>query len=133
MPGFKVSKAGIVRRLVTERQLDMCWLYERALQKAPAGAEIAVENIGGPVLLVCAADDRMWPSATACRAVEERLRVRTHPHAVKRLEYEHASHLIVPLASPLLRAFKVERTHPRECAASRADAFRQTMDFLRAW
>lgn len=133
VPGFKVSKAGIVCRLVTERQLDMCWLYERALQKAPAGAEIAVENIGGPVLLVCAADDRMWPSATACRAVEERLRVRTHPHAVKRLEYEHASHLIVPLASPLLRAFKVERTHPRECAASRADAFRQTMDFLRAW
>lgn len=133
VPGFEVDKAGIVRRLVTERQLDMCWLYERALQKAPVGAEIAVENIGGPVLVVCAADDRMWPSAPACRAVEERLRAHDHPYAVKRLEYEHASHIIVPLASTLLRAFKIERAHPHECAASRADAFRQTLDFLRAW
>lgn len=132
-PGGRISKAGIVFRFITEQQMDMCREYERVLKNAPKEAEIAVENIGGPVLLICASDDRRWPSAAACRAVEYRLKEHDYLYPVKRMEYEHACHITAPLNPPMLRMFKVERKHPEECAASRADAFRQTLDFLRNW
>lgn len=128
-----LSRLELARRLVVERQIDTCWAYERALADAPAAAEIAVENIGGPMLLICATDDRMWPSAAACHAIERRLSLRSYQHPLKLLEYRYASHILVPLAPGLLRAFRVEREHPGECAASRRDAFSQTLEFLRAW
>lgn len=131
--GFKMNKAAIVRRLITEQQLDLCWAYGRALTTAPPASQIAVENINGPVLLISPTEDCMWPSASACKAAEGRLKEHDHPFPVKRLEYRYASHIIVPLATKQLRVFKVERKHPEECAASRADAFKQTLSFLREW
>lgn len=133
VPGFTLHKASVVRRLVTERQFDLCWAYERALASAPAGSRIAVENIKGPVLLISPTEDRMWPSCSACKAMEDRLREQRHPFPVKRLEYRYASHIMVPMSSPKLKAFKVERTHPEECAKSRADAFDQALQFLGEW
>ncbi len=133
VPGFTLHKAAVIRRLVTERQVDLCWAYERALASAPSGSRIAVENIKGPVLLISPTEDLMWPSCSACKAVENRLREQGHPFRVKRLEYRFASHIMVPMTFPKLKAFRVERTHPKECAASRADAFDRTLEFLREW
>lgn len=131
--GTRLPYAGIVRRLLAERQLDMRFVYERMMERATEDSAIKVERIGGPVLLISPAHDAMWPSDEACRRIEERLRVHGHPWEVERLAYEHASHIMAPLETGALRLFRMERAHPRECAASRADAFERTLTFLERW
>ena len=97
------------------------------------GSAIKVERIGGPVMLVCPERDAMWPSDDAARRIEERLRAHGHPWEVERLAYKHASHIMVPLETGALKLFREEREHPRECAASRLDAFKRTLAFLERW
>ena len=123
--GTRMPYAGIVRRLLAERQLDMRFFYERMLEGATEGSAIKVERIGGPVMLVCPERDAMWPSDDAARRIEERLRAHGHPWEVERLAYKHASHIMVPLETGALKLFREEREHPRECAASRLDAFKE--------
>lgn len=131
--GTRMPYAGIVRRLLAERQLDMRFVYERMLEGATEGSAIKVERIGGPVMLVSPERDAMWPSDDAARRIEERLRAHDHPWEVERLTYKHASHIMVPLETGALKLFREEREHPRECAASRADAFGRTLAFLERW
>lgn len=131
--GTRIPYADIVRRLLVERQLDMRFLYERMLERATEDSAIEVEHIGGPVLLISPEYDTMWPSDEAARRIEERLRAHGHPWEVERLAYERASHIMVPLETGALRLFRVEREHPQECAASRANAFKRTLAFLERW
>lgn len=103
--GTRMPYAGIVRRLLAERQLDMRFVYERMLEGATEGSAIKVE----------------------------RLRAHGHPWEVERLAYKHASHIMVSLETGALKLFREEREHPRECAASRLDAFKRTLAFLERW
>jgi pimeloyl-ACP methyl ester carboxylesterase len=57
-------------------------------------ARIAVENIGGPVLLVSALSDRMWPAAAMSDRIVEALRARTFPHRVEHLQYQDLAHVV---------------------------------------
>lgn len=135
--GVRMPYGAIVRWLLTERQLDLRFFYERLLARADEGSAIKVERIAGPVLLVSPVHDVMWPSDAACLRIEERLRVHGHPWEVARLSYEHASHIMVPMEGGMnagsLRMFREERRHPERCAASRADAFARTLSFLERW
>ena len=58
-------------------------------------ARIAVERIGGPVLMLTASDDGSWPSSRYGRMVTQRLAAFDHPHAVEHLDFEGAGHSIV--------------------------------------
>ena len=64
--------------------------------EAVAAAEIPVERINGPVLLVSGTDDAVWPSTTLSEFAVRRLRAYGHPHAVEHLVYEGAGHIIGP-------------------------------------
>jgi dienelactone hydrolase len=64
--------------------------------EAVAAAEIPVERINGPVLLVSGADDAVWPSTVLSEFAVRRLRAHRHPHAVEHLVYEGAGHVIGP-------------------------------------
>lgn len=129
----RTSIAGVLWRLITKRQIEMQFMYEKALTRAPEQALIPVEKINGPILLICPEDDSMWPSDTACAAVEQRLKGNKHPFPVKRLTYKYASHILVPMDPSMLRFFKIERKFPKECAKSRTDAFEKTISFLSEW
>lgn len=77
--------------------------YERALEKetAVAAAEIAVENIEGPVLLISGTDDQMWPSTRLSEMAIERLEAHDHPFPYEHLRYEGAGHMItLPNSEP---------------------------------
>ncbi|HEX5314060.1 MAG TPA: acyl-CoA thioester hydrolase/BAAT C-terminal domain-containing protein, partial [Gammaproteobacteria bacterium] len=67
---------------------------------AVARAAIPVERIGGPVLLVSAGDDQIWPSSVMARHIMQRLRSRRHPYANESLCYAAAGHLILPPYRP---------------------------------
>lgn len=131
--GGRLPYLGIIRRIVTERQLDMRFVYERIVERAPKEAWIAVERINGPVLLASPSHDAMWPSDEACRIVEQCLAKHAHPFEITRRSYEYASHILVPMETPSLKLFRVERAHPEACRQSREDAFTQTLALLARW
>ncbi|MDQ3638472.1 MAG: dienelactone hydrolase family protein [Actinomycetota bacterium] len=77
--------------------------YERALkdETAVAAAEIAVEKIDGPLLLISGTADQMWPSTRLSKRVIERLKAHDHPFPYEHLRYEGAGHMItLPNAEP---------------------------------
>ena len=63
---------------------------------AVAAAEIPVERINGPVLLISGTDDAVWPATILSEFAVRRLRAHGHPHAVEHLQYEGAGHVIGP-------------------------------------
>jgi len=71
-------------------------LYERSLKQKDAvdKASIAVENIGGPILLLSGSDDKMWPSATMAAAICERLDEHEFPHPYEHVDYPDAGHTL---------------------------------------
>jgi dienelactone hydrolase len=67
-----------------------------AIQKARSGA-IRAEKINGPVLLISAKDDRLWPSFLMSDEIMQRLAEFHHPYPDKHLSYEGAGHLILQM------------------------------------
>lgn len=59
-----------------------------------AEAEIPVERINGPVLLLSGEADALWPSVALSEIVVERLAREGFPHPVTHLRYPDAGHLI---------------------------------------
>jgi len=61
-----------------------------------AEAEIPVERIQGPVLLISGSDDQVWPSSMLSDVAINRLRRAHHPFEIEHLCYEGAGHAIGP-------------------------------------
>jgi dienelactone hydrolase len=61
-----------------------------------SAAEIPVERINGPVLLISGTDDQVWPSSLLAGIAVRRLRDRSDPFSVEHLCYEGAGHGIMP-------------------------------------
>lgn len=94
-------------------------------------AAIPVERIQGPILLVSAGADQVWPSAAMARAIANRLEARGHAWGHRVLEYPEASHslgyLLPDLPSGLLPPNLVDRPSDR---AARVDAWPRVVDFI---
>ena len=116
------------------------WLLEgRALPYvAVAGPEsedpaalIPVELVPGPILLVAAGADRVWPSADMARALSRRLREHGDPYGHTILEYPDAGHslgyLIPRLPPGLLPPDLVDGPVDQ---AARADAWPKVAEFI---
>lgn len=71
--------------------------FLRALEDADGVREatIAVERINGPVLLLSADDDQMWPSTLFSEMVLARLRSHDHPHPVRHYIARGAGHRLL--------------------------------------
>ncbi len=128
----KKDKFGIIKRLITQQQINMCFMYERSLMTMNPNAVIKVENINGPVLLQYPKEDSMWPSRYSAEQIFKRLQVNSFTHPAKSSQYT-CSHLLVPMAPSLRRVFKIERTHPELCDNSRKDAFKEAVDWFSKW
>jgi dienelactone hydrolase len=61
-----------------------------------SAAEIPVERINGPVLLISGSDDQVWPSSLLSEVAVRRFRERGHRFPVEHVCYEGAGHAIVP-------------------------------------
>jgi dienelactone hydrolase len=92
---------------------------------------IPVERIRGPILLVSAGADQVWPSAAMARAVSQRLGSFGHVAGHEILEYPEATHslgyLIPNLPSGLLPSDLFD--WPADKAA-RSDAWPRIVDFI---
>lgn len=110
-------------------------LYVDSLVSASPEAEIPVERIAGPVLLVSGQDDSLWPSTEMANRVEQRLRTNGFPHGVTHLAYPDAGHAVfggpVRADTPgLERALGLGGTI-EGLVAARADVWPRTLAFLK--
>jgi dienelactone hydrolase len=86
-------------------------IFLRAMEDRTAveAAEIPVERINGPVLLISGQDDQMWPSSVLAEIAMARLARHHHPHPFRHLSYPGAGHLI---GQPGLPATVRASVHP---------------------
>jgi dienelactone hydrolase len=97
-------------------------------------AEIPVENIRGPVLLLSGRDDQIWPSSFMATRVMERLRRHQHPYADEHLSYDGVGHPIpfeyVPTAGSRRGSKLAVGGTPEGTALAQADSWPKILRFL---
>jgi dienelactone hydrolase len=108
---------------------------------AAARAEIPVERINGPVLLISGREDRVWPSTLMADRVVARLRRTGFRHPVEHHAYAGAGHAIgrpyvpaadltVPRANPSSGHFSMPGGTAEATALASEDAWRKMLAFL---
>jgi len=76
----------------TWKGLPLPWALHGSEGASIMDASIAVENINGPILMIGAEDDGVWPSAKMVESAARRLRTRHFAHPLVVLIYPHAGH-----------------------------------------
>jgi alpha-beta hydrolase superfamily lysophospholipase len=72
-------------------------LYVPSLNDAPPDAEIAVERIACPVLLIAGRKDELWPSAEMADRLAECCRHRKTSVALQSRQYDDAGHHVASI------------------------------------
>ena len=106
-------------------------------------AEIPVENIRGPVLLISGRDDGVWPSTQSAESIVRRLKEHHFAHPVTNVSFPNAGHsLIRPHSStmeinsrrhPLTGRIVHAGGTPLGTALAREAAWTSVLDFLSAF
>ncbi|MFY9527894.1 MAG: acyl-CoA thioester hydrolase/BAAT C-terminal domain-containing protein [Candidatus Acidiferrales bacterium] len=136
---FRLKQA--FRVMALRRAVEFLPLHRASLRDRVAveRAAIPVEQIGGPVLLISAGDDRVWPSSEMSRGVVQRLAARRESPPCVHLDYPAAGHMI---RLPHTPATTLESKHlglgvklafggtPEANARARVDAWQRTLEFL---
>jgi dienelactone hydrolase len=138
--GFMLRSAFPVvamKRPVLFRNLFRAGLRNR---RAIEQAAIPVENMRGPLLLVSGGDDHLWPAAEMSEAILARLKNKNFAHAVERLHYPDAGHMLrYPFLPTTPRASSNQHLRgakfsfggtPEADAAAQEDAWRRAIAFL---
>ncbi len=127
--GLQLSKGAILRDSFREKSMSLRSCYLDAVQNAPEEAQIPVERIRGPILLLYPQYDAMWPSEIAAEKIAQRLKAHSFAYPVKQVGYEFASHMLIPIHTRSKAMFQVERKHPEECRKSDLDSLEQALAF----
>jgi hypothetical protein len=105
------------------------------LPTRPRRAAIPVERIRGPVILICAGHDFVWPSCSYSDAIVRRLAAHHDRSSVTALNYPDAGHAVgevlpyVPTASPDLPNEAMGGTVAGD-VLGRIDAWRHILSLL---
>jgi dienelactone hydrolase len=104
-------------------------------------ATIPVERINGPVLVISGREDAMWPSSVYSAMVMERLAEHLHPYPDRHIAYDGTGHsvgqpwwptTITKTLHPVTHNLFALGGDPKLSAQARADAWSQTLAFLKA-
>lgn len=101
-------------------------------------AEIAVENINGPILLISGGDDQLWPADILSEKVMTRLKEHNHPYFYKHINYPKAGHsFVIPglpttqsVISPYGNGKLLLGGWPKVNSEAQFDAWSRTVEFF---
>lgn len=129
------QKKEIVRRVKKtfwqKRDYDQRFYYENLLMNPHnQEADIKVENIHGPVLLLSGGADTCVPANWVCEQVMKRLRENNFGYPYIHYNYEHLSHYVLPFHTISNSLFKAERKYKKECSEGRRESWKDTLQFL---
>ena len=107
-------------------------------RESTARAEIAVEKIGGPVLMFSGTDDQMWPSLNLADLAMQRLIAHDFPHSHEHVSYAGAGHFIrfpySPVISeifhPIVKTPMALGGTPEANQVANLDSWRRCLNFL---
>ncbi|GGP08815.1 MULTISPECIES: acyl-CoA thioesterase/bile acid-CoA:amino acid N-acyltransferase family protein [Oceanobacillus] len=112
------------------------------LAEGQTNAEISVENINGPVLLISGGDDKLWPSDIMSDRVIERLKRNNHPFYFEHKTYPSAGHYFIAPGMPTTHSDKISFASnstmllggsPHDNAVAHADAWRKAKEFFKEY
>jgi len=110
-------------------------LYRDSLPAASAEAEIPVERIAGPILLMSGQADTLWPSTEMANRVQARLAAHGFAHPVEHLAYADAGHAVfgapVRADAPGIQNATYVGGTVEGLVAARADGWPRVLAFLR--
>lgn len=110
-------------------------LYADSLPKAPADAEIPVEAIAGPVMMISGEADTLWPSSLMATRIETRLHDHGFRYPVVNIAYPGAGHAAfgapVRADAPGLSGALTVGGTIEGLVAARADGWPRVLAFLR--
>jgi dienelactone hydrolase len=110
--------------------------YLAKLDGSAPGASIAVESIGGPIMLIAGGDDKLWPSAVMATRSATRLKAHHHPYADEILLYPKAGHAIevpfVPTPHTISAGVLMLGGTPSANARADIDSWSRVLVFLKA-
>jgi hypothetical protein len=110
------------------------FLQDLAAFGSTARAEIPVEHIQGPVLLLSGSDDQIWPSSLMATQIMERLQRNHHPYRDEHLAYAGAGHWIPSAYVPTQGSRKEMNLAiggtPEAIAKAQADSWPKILFFL---
>lgn len=130
----KFPTAQVVWKSLKAREVTMYDLYIPLVKNPNPAAVIRAEDITGPILLLSSKMDTMWPSSEAAEQIMGRLREKGFSYPCQHLNYDHGSHLFVPLELGLAKAFKGERGKYKELSRkARMDSLAKTLEFVSRW
>ena len=126
---------------VSPEPLALTPIFLRALEDRAAveAAEIPVERINGPVLLISGQDDQMWPSPVLAEIAIRRLARHHHRYPHRHLSYPGAGHIIgqpgLPATitaslHPLAERSLAYGGNPKDNAAAAADSWPKVLALL---
>ncbi len=133
--GYEKTPYGrILWKSLKAREVSMFDLYLPMVRQPSPGAEIRVENITGPILLISSKMDTMWPSEPAAEAIMERLDAHGFAYFHRHLSYDHGSHLFVPMELSAAKFFRGDRgKHKEPGRKARMDSLERTLEFVMQW
>lgn len=92
-----------------------------------ADALIPVEKVGGPILLISATADPIWPSATMADLIIKRLQRRQHPFEAEHLCLQNVGHA---LGIPYLPYLPIGATEVANMATAAEQVWRAVKQFM---
>ena len=98
LPVDPETQGEILRKMRAGEPIVLTPTFHAAMKhkEVVAAAEIPVERIRGPVLLISGKGDAIWPATDLAEIAVARLRAHNHPFPVEHLAYEDAGHLLLP-------------------------------------
>jgi len=127
----KTPYGAILWESLKAREVTMFDLYLPMVQHPAPEAEIEVENITGPILLISSKMDTMWPSEPAAEKIMQRLGEKRFPFSYRHLSYDYGSHLFVPMELSVAKFFRGDRGKNKEPGRrARMDSLEKTLEFI---
>lgn len=110
----------------------LCNIHERALQEADRqqmkAAEIKVENINCPLLLISGEKDATWPSYKMCKAITKSLKDNKHSNKVEHINFPAMGHaFFIPNLPPIIDSPLVTA---QDAAKANREAWNSVLQFL---
>lgn len=101
-------------------------------------AEVAVEDIHGPILLISGGDDQLWPSDLLSEKMITRLREHNHPYCFEHINFPKAGHSFgapgypttQSVVSPFGNGKLLLGGTPKDNSQAQFSAWQKAVDFL---
>lgn len=126
---YNARKFNLPKILIKEKELHLITINREKTVKEEH--LIPVEKINGPVLLISAVNDKVWPSYESGMYLEKRLQEKEFAKPFKHIAYPTMSHAMLTEISWLYKlAFKTERQNKKQCAVERAQLAKELLKWV---